>query len=73
VRENKDLVVHADFRELTPLEKVQRYIKGKENKERWLDAFGSIDDLEIHRVTVPDFFDVLQVGVATSDMAWEQI
>ena len=53
--------MHADFRELTPLEKVQRYIKDKANKEKWLEAFGSIDELQIHRVPVPDFFDVLQV------------
>ena len=49
----------ADFRELTPLEKVQRFIK--DNKETWLDGFQTIDDAGVFRVPIPDFFDVLQV------------
>ena len=59
VLENKEITVCADFRELTPLEKVQRFIK--DNKETWLDGFQSIDDSGIFRVPIPDFFDVLQV------------
>lgn len=61
VLENKEITVCADFRELTPLEKVQRFIK--DNKETWLDAFQTIDDVGIFRVPIPDFFDVLQVIV----------
>ena len=52
--------VFADFRDLTPLEKVQRFIK--DNKDTWLEGFQSIDEGLVYRVPIPDFFDILQVS-----------
>jgi len=58
LRENKEVIVLADFRDLTPLEKVQRFIK--ENKDTWLEGFHSVDEGLVYRVPIPDFFDILQ-------------
>ena len=52
--------VFADFRDLTPLEKVQRFIK--DNKDTWLEGFQSIDEGLVYRVPIPDFFDISQVS-----------
>ena len=61
VLETKEILVCADFRELTPLEKVQRFIK--DNKDTWLNGFQTVDEAAILRVPIPEFFDILQVNL----------
>ena len=59
VKLSKDLLVYADFKIATPLEKLQQFIKS--NKNDWVEAFAEYDETCIYRVSVDQFIEVLEV------------